>query len=64
MNSIMRSTTSVIEEAGAPSSIPTSGAQTTSNDRQAASTELTLLDEVSLCWVAGGPGGSIGIIGR
>jgi len=43
---------------------PASGAQASSNDRQAPSAELMALDAASMCWVAGGPNGSIGVIGR
>ena len=54
----------MIEKVDLPSSTPASGAQTSSDDRQAPSAELTVLDASSMCWVAGGPTGSIGIIGR
>jgi hypothetical protein len=64
MNSIMARTTIMIEKTNVPSSIPADGTQASSNDRQAASAELTPLDAASMRWVAGGPTGSIGIIGR
>lgn len=60
----MPHTTILIDEAHRPSSTPASGAQISSNERQAASKELAALDEASMCWVAGGPNGSIGVIGR
>jgi hypothetical protein len=60
----MPGATIMIEKANMPSSTPASGAQTSSNDRQAASAELTPLDAASMCWVAGGPNGSIAVIGR